>query len=135
MGEDCVQVWIRRWLASLCIAWVLSPGAGFAATVIVDTLNDLADSPFDADGACGSGTLSELPGSDNRISLREAIVATNNTPGPHTIVFSDGLRGGVIHIGFDNLDMGNAPNALPQLCRGDVTIDGDSDDDGTPDVT
>src|SRR5262245_20232090 len=65
---------------------------GFAApaaakTIVVTTLGDIANPPFDADGPCGTGTLKDLPGADSLVSLREAIIAANNTPGADTITF------------------------------------------------
>ena len=62
-------------------------GANFTATstgiVIVDTVSDVAD------GTTTSITnLGNARGADGRISLREAILATNNTAGTDTIVFN-----------------------------------------------
>jgi hypothetical protein len=60
-----------------------------AKTIIVTTLTDTANPPFDADGVCGMGTVDDLPGADDGlISLREAIIASNNTPGADTITFA-----------------------------------------------
>src|SRR5262249_54855210 len=59
-----------------------------ARTIIVTTLDDSAGPPFDADSLCGAGTINDLPGVDGQVSLREAIIAANNTPGADTITFA-----------------------------------------------
>ena len=64
------------------------------------------------------------PGPDG-ISLREAIEVTNNNPDTYTIRFDATLAGSTIELGSD----------LPPLLGGAVTIDGDVDGDGHPDVT
>jgi internalin A len=51
--------------------------------VVVDTLSDVADGDTSSTGA-----LQIAPGADGVISLREAIAAANNTPGPNTITFA-----------------------------------------------
>ncbi len=65
----------------------------------------------------------------NGISLREAILATNNTSGPHTIQFDESLRGGSIKIGSTGLGY------LPRIRDGNLLVDGDANRDGVPDVT
>ena len=64
------------------------------------------------------------PGPDG-ISLREAIMATNNDPGTYTVRFAPALRGATITL----------RNGLPSLTGGGVAIDGDISGDGRPDVT
>jgi uncharacterized protein (TIGR03437 family) len=61
------------------------------------------------------------PGPDG-ISLYEAILATNNNPGTWVIQFAPALKGSTI-AGF------------PYLLGGNVTINGDIDGDGNPDIT
>jgi hypothetical protein len=106
-----------------------------AETLVVTTLTDTADPPFNADGTCGTGTLSDLPGADGLISLREAIIATNNTSGADTITFAPNLSGGTIVVNFDDLDADAAPDRLPALCAGQARIDGDLNGDDVPDIT
>lgn len=69
------------------------------------------------------------PGPDG-ISLREAIYATNNDPGSYTIRFAPALAGATILVGPTP-----GPPALPPLTGGGVTIEGDIDGNGSPDVT
>ncbi len=107
-----------------------SPAA--AHTIVVTTLDDIADSPFNADGPCGTGTVSDLPGADGLISLREAIIAANNTSGADTITFQSG---GIIEVKFDDLDSDTDPDPLPALCGGQTRIKGDLDGDDVPDIT
>jgi hypothetical protein len=99
-----------------------------AKLIVVTTLADSADPPFDANGLCGTGTVSDLPGANGLISLREAIIAANNTPGADTITFAPNLSGGTIIVGFNGLP-------LPALCGGQTRIDGDLDGNGVPDIT
>ena len=113
---------------------------GFAApasakTIVVTTLTDTADPPFDADGACGTGTVNDLPGADGLISLREALIAANNTNGEQTITFDPSLSGGTIVVNFDDLDGDAIPDPLPALCGGQTRIEGDLDGDDVPDIT
>ncbi|MBZ5726799.1 MAG: hypothetical protein LAP87_17605 [Acidobacteriia bacterium] len=68
------------------------------------------------------------PGPDG-ISLQEAIMATNNDPGTWNIQFAPALKGATI-------DVDSAPpGGLGFLSGGNVTINGDIDGDGKPDIT
>jgi hypothetical protein len=71
------------------------------------------------------------PGPDG-ISLPEAIMATNNDPGTWNIQFAPALKGSIIHLD-------PAPSlgflGLPGLSGGNVTINGDIDGDGQPNIT
>lgn len=100
---------------SLCLSgWSLSSSAA-AATIVVTTNLDSVDSPFDAGGLCGSGgTVADLPGEDGKVSLREAIIAANNTPGQKTIKFAPSLNNATIQVS----------KAL-FLCGGHTTLTGD----------
>lgn len=73
--------------------------------------------------------LQSNPGADG-ISLREAMVATNNDPGTYSIEFAADLAGTTIGIRFDSSSGGPL-----MLTGGGVTIDGDINGDGGPDVT
>ena len=73
---------------SLCLSgWSLVSSAT-AATIVVTTNQDVVNPPFTTANFCGSGTVANLPGADGKVSLREAIIAANNTPGQHTISFA-----------------------------------------------
>jgi uncharacterized protein (TIGR03437 family) len=68
------------------------------------------------------------PGPDG-ISLQEAIMATNNNPGTWVIQFAPALKGSSIAVD-------SAPGGtLSGLNGGNVTINGDTDGDGQPDIT
>lgn len=70
--------------------------------------------------------LQNNPGADG-ISFREALVAANNTLGTKLITFAPSLKGGAIQF---------APGGgLLKLSSGDLTINGDVDGDGLPDIT
>jgi hypothetical protein len=51
------------------------------ARPIVTTVDDVVDFP-------PPKTVAQLPGPDGRVSFREAVIASNNTPGPQTIAFA-----------------------------------------------
>jgi len=69
------------------------------------------------------------PGPDG-ISLQEAVIATNNDPGTWNIQFAPALKGSMIV-----LDSGPNMKGLSFLSGGNVTINGDIDGDGQPDIT
>ncbi len=72
-------------------------------------------------------SLIASPGPDG-ISFREALVASNNTPGAETIEFSPLVAGASIYILPQNSNW-------PVLTGGGLTINGDIDRNGTPDIT
>ncbi len=61
---------------------LLCSAAASAQTIVVDRGSE------DVTDFGGSQTVSDLPGPDGRITLREAVLAANNTPGPQTIAFA-----------------------------------------------
>ncbi|MBL8762591.1 MAG: hypothetical protein JNL50_14950 [Phycisphaerae bacterium] len=56
-------------------------GGTLAQTITVDSADDIVDIPW-------SGTIANLPGPNGKISLREAMIAADNTPGPQTVGFA-----------------------------------------------
>ncbi len=108
---SCLALWGFAWSAA-------------AATIVVTTNQDTVDPPFNTGGPCGTGTISNLPGADGKVSLREAIIAANNTPGAKTITFAPNLSGATIVVS-DSL----------ALCGGHTTLNGDVNGDDTPDIT
>jgi hypothetical protein len=84
----------------------------------------MGDPPFDPTGLCGAGTLADLPGADGQISLREAVIAANNTPGAKIIQFAPSLSGITIILA-----------ASLALCGGHTTLTGDVNGDDAPDIT
>jgi hypothetical protein len=96
-----------------------APAARSASDVVVTTGSDAVNG-----NTSSVALLLADPGPDG-ISLREAITATNNDPGTYTIRFAPSLKGATIT--FDS--------QLPPLLGGGVTIEGDIDGDGKPDVT
>jgi hypothetical protein len=118
-----------------CLALGGLASSAAAKTIVVTTLTDTADPPFNADGDCGTGTISDLPGASGLVSLREAIIAANNTNGKQTVTFASSLSGGTIVVNFDDLDADATPDPLPALCGGQTRIEGDLDGDEVPDIT
>ncbi len=115
----------RRMISGLLATTLVGSGTVAAAsTIVVDTLTDTADAPFtvDAQNCAATGTVSDLPGADGHISLREAIIAADNNPGADTITVS---VSGMIPL----------THPLPFLCKGNTTISGDTNGDNVPDIT
>lgn len=78
----------------------------------------------------GFFSLMSTPGVDG-ISFREAVAAANNTPGAKKILFAAALKNASIPIGSTD-----PREFFPvTFASGDLTIDGDIDGDGAPDVT
>ena len=73
--------------------------------------------------------LAANPGPDG-ISIQEAIMATNNDPGTWVIQFAPALKGSTIDV-----NPGGQGGGLAPLTGGNVTINGDIDGDGKPDIT
>src|SRR5262245_10855935 len=119
-------------LCSLALSGFISLAS--AKQIVVTTLDDIAVAPFNADGPCGTDAVSDLPHTDP-VSLREAIIAANNTSGTNTITFASNLSGGTIVVNFDDLDADANPDPLPALCGGQTRIKGDINGDGVPDIT
>lgn len=72
------------------------------APVKVSTHADIVDWDF---SAVNSGFIQDLinnPGNDGKISLREAVIATNFDPNPDNIFFAPGLAGETITLGKDD---------------------------------
>ncbi|MCG3125356.1 MAG: hypothetical protein CHACPFDD_00174 [Phycisphaerae bacterium] len=77
----CFVECVRKRLHVLMLLAALSASAA-AQTVTVDlALDDFTDFG-------GAQTVADLPGPDGHITLREAVLAANNTPGPQTIAFA-----------------------------------------------
>jgi hypothetical protein len=91
--------------------------------ILVTSASDAIDGDLSSVGA-----LLRSPGPDG-VSLREALQATNNSPSIYTIRFAPHLKGTIINVGTWN------HTELPPLFGGSVTINGDIDNDGTPDIT
>jgi len=99
------------------------PRVAATQTITVTTSSDIID------GDCSSiGGLNANPGSDGEISLREGITAANNTAGEKEIRFASGLMGADIVVGSAT------GQPLPVLAGGDLTINGDIDGTGAPDI-
>lgn len=82
--------------------------------IIVNTTSDVADFG-------GPQQVDDLPGPDGVVSLREAITAAENTPGPQVIGFNIRTN----DPGFDGMVFTIVPlSELPPLLVGGTTIDG-----------
>ena len=101
---------------SACLGWAC------AAEIVVTTTTQVIDVPGaefipeDPDGRSGlyvaeSLQIEDLPGSDGLVSLSEALIAANNTPGDDTIVLAEGA---LYEIGTPN-NHWYGPNALPPI--------------------
>lgn len=126
----CRTPWVRAPLfAGLAIVLLVTTSlpllvgkaAGQEATteIMVTANSDVSNGDTSSASA-----LEANPGEDG-ISLREAIEVTNSDPGSYTIGFGTSLQGATIALGSE----------LPLLVGGGVTINGDIDGGGTPDLT
>lgn len=88
-----------------------------APDILVNTTSDVVD-------FSGSFQVADLPGPDGLVSLREAIIAANNTPGPQVIGFNIPTS----DPGFDGTVFTIRPisdfSGLPPLADGGTKIDG-----------
>jgi uncharacterized protein (TIGR03437 family) len=96
-------------------ALVLTRGTTLTVTNATDVVNGNVASP---------AALIASPGADG-ISLREALLAVNQSPGSYTIDFAAPLKGSTIQIGRPG---------LPPITGGGVIVNGDIDGDGKPDI-
>jgi hypothetical protein len=103
-------------------SWAVTESETQAAEPAAITVTSDTDT-VDADTSSVEA-LRSTPGPDG-ISLREAIEVTNNDPGSYAIAFSSTLSGTTITLG----------QYLPPLTGGGVSIEGDINGDGAPDVT
>lgn len=93
--------------------------AASSTSIVVSASQDVVNGDVSSVGA-----LLANPGVDG-ISLREAILATNNSPGTYSISFAPSLAGTMIGLTAQ----------LPPLSGGGVTINGDINGDGKAQVT
>lgn len=106
-----------RALAVLLIVFAAFPAS--AADLTITTIADVVNGDISSPDA-----LKATPGPDG-IALREAIMASNNARGPHSITFSPSLVGQTL-----------TPTVpLPVVTQDFVTITGVADSDGQPGIT
>jgi hypothetical protein len=110
--------------AAISFSFALMPrtSAVLAADAAVITVTN--DRDDEAGDTTSIAKLLAAPG-PNGISLRSAMIAANNTPGPKAIRFAPALQGRAIQIGI----------RLPALTGGSLTIDGDTSGGGQPEIT
>lgn len=110
---------------AICVPLVSSAAAdsGVAEIIVANTADIINGN------TSGIGALKADPGTDG-VSFREALKAANNTAGRKKILFSPALSGTTIKIGAPG-----APSDHLLLSGGDITINGDINGDGKPDIT
>jgi len=125
--------WIGKVVVTLAIgaASLTTQAASAQTAIVVNTASDVLTPPLTQKDACGSGAVSRL---GRVVSLRDAIIVANDATEPERIVFARGLAGAHIVVRLDANGDGMA-DPLPALCRDGITIDGDVNGDGAPDVT
>jgi len=103
------------------LGMVCSTSLALADVIVVTSSSDVVNGDASTPAA-----LAKNPGPDG-ISLREAMMAANNVSvaRAHRIEFDTSLKGTIITLA----------QSLPWLLRGQVTITGDIDGDGAPDIT
>lgn len=97
-----------------------------ALEVVVTTEEDILDGDTTQVDA-----LLANPGADGAISLREAIQASNQTPGPKRITFAPALKGATLFLG--KAQQYDEPRLLFTMDQ--LIVNGDVDGDGVGDVT
>ena len=95
-------------LVLACAASSWGAAQAFAADIVVSNTNDAVNGVTSSPQA-----LKSNPGPDG-ISLREALLAANNVPGPHVITFAPSLVGKTITLS----------STLPPVTRDGITITG-----------
>ena len=131
---------LQRILPALALLSLWTP-AGFAADIVVTTTEDRLDAAFATFDLALSvpatfcGAVVDPAAFPAEPSLREALIYANHMPGPDTITFAPELSGQTILISFDGADVGEEAEPLPNLCGGNITLNGDIDGDGTPNIT
>jgi len=109
-----------------------SDSNGGLAAASADTLATVTTSADVVDGDVSSlAALAIHPGADRKISLREAILATNATPvaGALTIAFDLPMSDSGYDAATSTWTIALGAQALPALARGDVAIDGSTESD------
>ncbi|MCA9001776.1 MAG: hypothetical protein KDB61_07630 [Planctomycetes bacterium] len=93
--------------------------AAQAQTVTVTTTQDVIDiNSF-------TGTIADLPGPDGLVSLSEAMIATNNTPGHQTVAFAiPPAQLGWISPAYDGIAVFHSSGGFYWRANDEVTIDG-----------
>ena len=109
---------LRTALATLP-ATAMLVGAASAQTVTVTTIQDV----IDIDGF--TGTIADLPGPDGLVSLSEAMIATNNTPGHQVVGFAiPASELGWIGPTYDGIAVFHSVVGFYWRANDEVTIDG-----------
>ena len=103
--------------------------------ITITTLADTLTADF-ATYALGAecGTIVDIDAFPANPTLREALIYANATDGAETITFASYLSGRTLALA-DGIDSGTDPDPLPWLCGANLTLDGDVNGDGTPDIT
>jgi hypothetical protein len=108
-------------LVLLCLVAALGTAVSSPDTITVDSTTDV----LDAAGDCGDVDIGDLPGSDTKTSLREAICAANNNAGSDTIAFNIPLTDTGYQVsGITGTWTIPLANSLPILSGGGTVIDG-----------
>jgi hypothetical protein len=117
-------------LVLLCLVAALGTATASPDTITVDSTTDV----LDAAGDCGDVDIGDLPGSDTKTSLREAICAANNNPGSDTIAFSIPVTDTGYQVsGITGTWTIPLASSLPILSVGGTIISGTTQGDLNPD--
>jgi titin len=108
-------------LVLACLVAALGTASGSPDTITVDSTTDV----LDADGSCDLVDIADLPGTDSKTSLREAICAANNNSGSDTIAFNIPVTDTGYQVsGITGTWTISLTSALPTLYDGGTIISG-----------
>jgi hypothetical protein len=117
-------------LVLLCLVAALGTATASPDTITVDSTTDV----LDAAGDCDDVDIVDLPGSDTKTSLREAICAANNNPGSDTIAFNIPVTDTGHEVsGITGTWTISLASSLPILTGGGTIISGTTQGDLNPD--
>jgi hypothetical protein len=118
-------------LVLLCLVVALGTASGSPDTITVNSTTDV----LDADSSCNLVDIGDLPGTDTKTSLREAICAANNNAGSDTIAFDIPISDAGYQVSgiAGTWTISLTTGALPTLTDGGTIISGTTQTDLNPD--
>ena len=130
-------------VAALILLLSLCPAAGLAETLTVTSNADTVSRAYatviqSSSTLCHTATgvtkQAVMSASTTPLTLREALIRADNNDEADTIRFDSTAFAPTASSTARTITLGNREFFLPWMCEGNLTIDGDVNSDGTPDV-